>query len=147
MQKLYKLTPLEDTFSCNFNILIAGTPRVLGVRQILEEWVAFRSQCVKRRVYFDLKKAKDKRHLLKGLSKILLDIDKAVKIVRETEAESEVVPNLMIGFGIDEIQANYVAEIKLRHLNKEYILNRLSEIDGLEESIRDMEDLLSKSSA
>lgn len=146
MQKLYKLTPLEDTFSCNFNILIAGTPRVLGVRQILEEWVAFRSQCVKRRVYFDLKKAKDKLHLLKGLSKILLDIDKAVKIVRETEAESEVVPNLMIGFGIDEIQANYVAEIKLRHLNKEYILNRLSEIDGLEESIRDMEDLLSKSS-
>ena len=125
MQKLFKLTPLEDTFSCNFNILIAGSPRVMGIREILEEWVAFRSQCVQRRVYFDLKKAKDKLHLLKGLSKILLDIDKAVKIVRETESESEVVPYLMIGFGIDEIQANFVAEIKLRHLNREYILNAL----------------------
>ena len=146
MQKLFKLTPLEDTFSCNFNILIAGSPRVMGIREILEEWVAFRSQCVKRRVYFDLKKAKDKLHLLKGLSKILLDIDKAVKIVRETESESEVVPNLMIGFGIDEIQANYVAEIKLRHLNREYILKRTEETDDLEKGIADMEDILAKKS-
>lgn len=146
MQKLFKLTPLEDTFSCNFNILIAGSPRVMGIREILEEWVAFRSQCVQRRVYFDLKKAKDKLHLLKGLSKILLDIDKAVKIVRETESESEVVPNLMIGFGIDEIQANFVAEIKLRHLNREYILKRTEEIEGLEQSIADMEDILAKKS-
>lgn len=146
MQKLFKLTPLEDTFSCNFNILIAGSPRVMGIREILEEWVAFRSQCVQRRVYFDLKKAKDKLHLLKGLSKILLDIDKAVKIVRETESESEVVPNLMIGFGIDEIQANFVAEIKLRHLNREYILKRTEEIEGLEQGIADMEDILAKKS-
>lgn len=146
MQKLFRLTPLEDTFSCNFNILIAGSPRVMGIREILEEWVAFRSQCVQRRVYFDLKKAGDKLHLLKGLSKILLDIDKAVKIVRETESESEVVPNLMIGFGIDEIQANFVAEIKLRHLNREYILKRTEEIEGLEQSIADMEDILSKKS-
>ena len=146
MQKLYKMTPLEDTFSCNFNILIAGSPRVMGVREIIDEWVEFRVQCVRRRVYFELHKAKDKLHLLKGLSKILLDIDKAIKIVRETEVESEVVPNLMIGFGIDEIQANYVAEIKLRHLNREYILNRLNEMEGLEEQIRDMEDVLSKNS-
>ncbi|MGN0553697.1 MAG: DNA gyrase subunit A, partial [Oscillospiraceae bacterium] len=129
MKKLFRMTPLQDSYACNFNILISGMPKVMGVREILEEWVAFRKECVKRRVYFDLSKKKSKLHLLKGLKKILLDIDKAVKIVRETEEESEVVPNLMIGFGIDEIQADYVAEIKLRHLNKEYILNRTAEIE------------------
>ena len=133
MQKLYKVTPLEDTFSCNFNVLIAGAPRVMGVAEILSEWIAFRTECVKRRVYFDLTKAKDKLHLLEGLQKILLDIDKAIKIIRSTEEESEVVPNLMIGFGIDEIQANYVAEIKLRHLNREYILKRTQDIEQLRE--------------
>ncbi len=142
MKRLYKFTSLEDSFSANFNILVAGVPRVMGVAEILEEWIAFRTECVKRRVYFDLTKAKDKLHLLLGLKKILLDIDKAIKIVRETEEESEVVPNLMIGFGIDEIQAEYVAEIKLRHLNREYILKRLSDIDDLKESIEDMEDIL-----
>ncbi len=142
MKRLYKLTSLEDSFSANFNILVAGVPRVMGVAEILEEWIAFRTECVKRRVYFDLTKAKDKLHLLLGLKKILLDIDKAIKIVRETEEESEVVPNLMIGFGIDEIQAEYVAEIKLRHLNREYILKRLSDIDDLKKSIEDMEDIL-----
>ena len=142
MKRLYKFTTLEDSFSANFNILVAGVPRVMGVAEILEEWIAFRTECVKRRVYFDLTKAKDKLHLLLGLKKILLDIDKAIKIVRETEEESEVVPNLMIGFGIDEIQAEYVAEIKLRHLNREYILKRLSDIDDLKESIEDMEDIL-----
>lgn len=142
MKRLYKQTTLEDSFSANFNILVAGVPRVMGVGEILEEWIAFRTECVKRRVYFDLTKAKDKLHLLLGLKKILLDIDKAIKIVRETEEESEVVPNLMIGFGIDEIQAEYVAEIKLRHLNREYIIKRLADIDDLKESIEDMEDIL-----
>ncbi len=142
MKKLFRMTPLQDSYACNFNILIGGMPRVMGVREILEEWVAFRKECVKRRVYFELSKKKSKLHLLKGLKKILLDIDKAVKIVRETEEETEVVPNLMIGFGIDETQADYVAEIKLRHLNKEYILNRISEIEDLEKSIAEMEDIL-----
>lgn len=142
MNRLFRLTPLQDTFSCNFNILIAGSPKVMGVKEILEEWIAFRSECIKRRVFFSLNKAKNRLHLLKGLSKILLDIDKAIKIVRETEEEKEVVPNLMIGFGIDEVQAEYVAEIKLRHLNREYILNRLNDIDGLEKEIADMNDIL-----
>lgn len=142
MQRLYKLTTLEDSFSCNFNVLIGGTPRVLGVRELLEEWTAFRVECVRRRVYFDLNKKKDKLHLLQGLKLILLDIDKAVKIVRETAEESEVVPNLMIGFGIDEIQAEYVAEIKLRHLNREYILKRTAEVDELEKSIAELESIL-----
>ncbi len=143
MKKLYKATPLEDSFACNFNILIAGSPRVMGVKEIISEWVAFRNECVKRRIYHNLSKAKDRLHLLKGLSKILLDIDKAIKIVRETAEEKEVVPNLMIGFGIDENQAEYVAEIKLRHLNREYILKRLEDIEKLEKEIADMEDILS----
>ena len=142
MKKMYKLTPLQDTYSCNFNILIAASPRVMGVREILEEWIAFRTECVRRKVFYNLTKAKDRLHLLKGLSKILLDIDKAIKIVRETAEEKEVVPNLMIGFGIDEIQAEYVAEIKLRHLNREYILKRLDDIEKLEKEIEDMEDIL-----
>lgn len=142
MKKLFKMTPLEDAYSCNFNILIGGVPKVMGVREILEEWVAFRRECVKRRTYFELSKKKDKLHLLKGLQKILLDIDKAIHIVRETEEESEVVPNLMIGFGIDETQAEYVAEIKLRHLNKEYILNRIADIEQLEKDIAEMEGIL-----
>ena len=146
MKRLYKLTPLEDNFSANFNILVAGVPRVMGVAEILSEWIAFRTECVSRRVYHDLSKAKDKLHLLLGLKKILLDIDKAIKIVRETEEEAEVVPNLMIGFGIDEIQAEYVAEIKLRHLNREYILKRLEDIDDLKKSIEDMEDILNSKS-
>ncbi len=146
MKRLYKMTPLEDNFSANFNVLVAGVPKVMGVAEILNEWIAFRSECVSRRVYFDLNKAKEKLHLLLGLKKILLDIDKAIKIVRETEEESEVVPNLMIGFGIDEIQAEYVAEIKLRHLNREYILKRLSDIDDLKKSIEDMEDILNSKS-
>ena len=146
MQKLYKSTPLEDTFSCNFNVLIGGVPRVLGVKELLEEWLAFRTECVRRRVYFDLTKAKNKLHLLQGLQKILLDIDKAIAIVRNTEEESEVVPNLMIGFGIDEIQAEYVAEIKLRHLNREYILKRLQDIEQLIKDIEDMENILSHKS-
>ena len=137
------MTPLEDTFSCNFNVLIAGVPQVLGVADLLTEWIAFRTECVNRRVYFDLTKAKDKLHLLLGLQKILLDIDKAIKIVRETEEEAEVVPNLMIGFGIDKIQAEYVAEIKLRHLNREYILKRLNDVEDLKKQIEDMEDILS----
>ncbi|MGN0456070.1 MAG: DNA gyrase subunit A [Acutalibacteraceae bacterium] len=142
MQKLYKMTTLEDSFSCNFNVLIGGTPRVLGVRELLQEWTAFRVECVRRRVYFDLNKKKDKLHLLQGLKLILLDIDKAVRIVRETAEESEVVPNLMIGFGIDEIQAEFVAEIKLRHLNREYILKRTAEVDELEKSIAELEAIL-----
>ena len=146
MKRLYKLTPLEDNFSANFNILVAGVPRVMGVAEILSEWIAFRTECVSRRVYHDLSKAKDKLHLLLGLKKILLDIDKAIKIVRETEEEAEVVPNLMIGFGIDEIQAEYVAEIKLRHLNREYILKKLEDIDDLKKSIEDMEDILNSKS-
>ena len=139
---LYKRTPLEDPFPCNFNVLIGGTPMTLGVKDLLNEWIAYRQECVKRRTYFELSKAKDRLHLLKGLEKILLDIDKAIKIVRETEEEAEVVPNLMIGFGIDEIQAEYVAEIKLRHLNREYILKRLDDIEKLEKDIADMEDIL-----
>ena len=142
MQKLYKMTPLEDSFPCNFNVLIAGTPRVLGVKALLEEWTAFRVECVRRRTAFDLDKKRSKLHLLQGLEKILLDIDKAIKIVRETEEESEVVPNLMIGFGIDEIQAEYVAEIKLRHLNREYILKRTKEIEDLEKEIKELEGIL-----
>lgn len=142
MLKLYKMTPLEDSYSCNFNVLIGGVPRVLGIKELLEEWIAFRVECVRRRTYFDLNKKKEKLHLLKGLQAILLDIDKAVKIVRETREESEVVPNLMIGFGIDEIQAEYVAEIKLRHLNREYILKRTEEINKLEEDIKTLEGIL-----
>ena len=146
MKKLFKSTPLEDSFGCNFNVLIAGTPRVLGVRELLLEWIAFRTQCVNRRVYFDLSKAKDKLHLLEGLQKILLDIDKAIKIIRSTDEEQEVVPNLMIGFGIDKVQAEYVAEIKLRHLNREYILKRTADIEQLRKDIEDMEDILSSKS-
>ncbi len=142
MKKIIKMTPLEDSFSCNFNILIAGSPQVLGVKEIISEWVAFREECVRRRVYFKLSKAKDKLHLLKGLEKILLDIDKAIKIVRETDEESQVVPNLMIGFGIDQIQAEYVAEIKLRHLNREYILKRTADIEALTKEIAEMESVL-----
>ncbi|MBQ6163327.1 MAG: topoisomerase IV [Clostridia bacterium] len=142
MNRLYRTTPLEDSFGCNFNILVGGTLMVLGVRGILIEWIGFRMECVTRRVIFDLNKAKKRLHLLEGLSLILLDIDKAIKIVRETEVEAEVVPNLMIGFGIDEVQAEYVAEIKLRHLNREYILKRLEDIDDLKKAIADMEDIL-----
>lgn len=142
MQKLFRITPLEDTFSCNFNVLIAGVPRVLGVKDLLNEWIAFRVECVRRRTFYDLTKSKDKLHLLQGLAKILLDIDKAIQIIRQTEEESEVVPNLMIGFGIDETQAEYVAEIKLRHLNREYILKRTEDIDRLEKEIAEMEDIL-----
>lgn len=141
MQKLFKLTTLEDSFSCNFNVLIAGTPRVLGVTSLLNEWIAFRAECVKRRTYFDLQKKQDKLHLLKGLEKILLDIDKAIDIVRNTVEETEVVPNLMTGFEIDEIQAEYVAEIKLRHLNREYILKRTEEIDNLEKEIAELQSI------
>lgn len=142
MKKLYSSTPLQDTFSCNFNVLIKGSPRVLGVKELLNEWIDFRSDCVRRRTNFDLKRAKDRLHLLRGLEKILLDIDKAIKIIRNTEEESDVVPNLMIGFKIDKIQAEYVAEIKLRHLNKEYILKRLQDIEKLETAIKDLEDIL-----
>lgn len=146
MKKLYKMTPLEDSFGCNFNVLIAGTPRVLGVRELLLEWIAFRTECVNRRVFFDLSKAKDRLHLLEGLQKILLDIDKAIRIIRSTDEESEVVPNLMIGFGIDKIQADYVAEIKLRHLNCEYILKKTEDIEKLRAEIEDMEDILASRS-
>lgn len=142
MQKLFKSTPLEDSYACNFNVLIGGSPMVLGVRRILGEWTAFRTECIKRRVFFELSRKKEKLHLLRGLAKILMDIDKAVKIVRETEEEAEVVPNLMIGFGIDEVQAEFVAEIKLRHLNREYILNRLAEVESLEKEISEMEGIL-----
>ena len=146
MKKLYKMTPLEDSFGCNFNVLIAGTPRVLGVRELLLEWIAFRTECVNRRVFFDLSKAKDRLHLLEGLQKILLDIDKAIRIIRSTDEESEVVPNLMIGFGIDKMQADYVAEIKLRHLNREYILKKTEDIEKLRAEIEDMEDILASRS-
>ena len=142
MTKLYKITPLQDTFSCNFNVLIKGRPVVLGVKGILSEWIDFRLECVRRRLNFNLEKKRKQLHLLKGLSKILLDIDKAVKIVRETESEDEVVPNLMIGFGIDEVQAEYVAEIKLRHLNREYILKRIKDIEQLETDISELESTL-----
>ena len=144
MQKLFRLTPLQDTVSCNFNILIAGMPRVLGVRALLEEWLAWRTECVRRRVYFVLHKKQEKLHLLQGLKRILLDIDKAIEIIRQTEEEAEVVPNLMIGFGIDQIQAEYVAEIKLRNINKEYILKRVQETAALAEEIEDLEDTLQK---
>ena len=145
MQKLFKLTSLQDNYSCNFNILIAGNPKVMGVREILTEWTAFRNECIKRRIYFDLKKKKDKLHLLEGLRKILLDIDRAITIIRETEEEADVVPNLMIGFGIDEIQAEYVAEIKLRHINREYIVGRINETDQLKSDIAEMENVLTDS--
>ncbi len=145
MQKLFRLTPLQDNFNCNFNVLIAGTPRVMGVYEILNEWTDFRRECVKRRVYFDLQKKKEKLHLLLGLKKILLDIDYAIQLIRETEEESEVVPNLMVGFGIDEVQAEYVAEIKLRHINREYILKRTEETDNLAREIEEMESILGDS--
>ena len=142
MQKLFRMTPLQDSFACNFNILIAGMPRVMGVGEILEEWTAWRMDCVKRRLFFQIGKREERLHLLKGLERILLDIDKAVRIIRETELEAEVVPNLMIGFGIDEIQANFVAEIKLRNINKEYILKQTKAISQLEQEIADMKDIL-----
>lgn len=142
MAKLYRFTTLEDSFSCNFNVLIGGVPMVLGVKALLEEWIAFRIECVRRRTYFDRNKKAEKLHLLKGLEAILLDIDKAVKIVRETDEEAEVVPNLMIGFGIDEVQAEYVAEIKLRHMNREYILKRTAEIEALEKEIAELDEIL-----
>ena len=142
MQKLFRMTPLQDSFGCNFNILIAGMPRVMGVGEILEEWTAWRTQCVMRRIHFQVGKKEDRLHLLRGLERILLDIDKAIAIIRETELESEVIPNLMIGFGIDEIQANYVAEIKLRNINKEYILKQLKAVDELEKEIADLRDIL-----
>ena len=144
MAKLYRLTPLQDTVSCNFNILIGGMPCVMGVGGILEEWTAWRTDCVKRRVYFILNKKKEKLHLLQGLKRILLDIDRAIQIIRETEEEAEVIPNLMIGFGIDQVQAEYVAEIKLRNINKEYILKRVAETSALQDEIEDLEDTLAK---
>ncbi len=146
MQKLFRATTLQDTASCNFNVLIAGMPRVMGVRELLEEWCAWRTESVKRRIYFILKKRQDKLHLLKGLKRILLDIDKAIRIIRETEKEADVVPNLMIGFGIDQIQAEYVAEIKLRNINREYILKRVEETASLESEIEDLEDTLARPS-
>ena len=142
MQRLYKATPLQDSFPCNFNILIGGNPRVLGVGEILEEWTAWRIECVRRRIFFQIQKKEDRLHLLKGLERILLDIDKAISIIRETEMENEVVPNLMIGFGIDEIQANFVAEIKLRNINKEYILKQIKAVDELEREIAELKDIL-----
>ena len=145
MQKLFRLTPLQDSFPCNFNILIAGMPRVMGVGEILEEWTAWRTDCVKRRIFFQIQKKEDRLHLLKGLERILLDIDKAIRVIRETEMDSEVVPNLMIEFGIDEIQANFVAEIKLRNINKEYILKQTKAIDELEREIGELRDTLNSS--
>ena len=142
MIKLFRMTPLQENFPCNFNILIAGTPRVMGVREILDEWTAWRSECVKRRVYFDLTKKKEKLHLLEGLKKILLDIDRAIAIIRNTDSEADVVPNLMIGFGIDETQAEFVAEIRLRNINREYILKRVEETDELIRQIQDLETTL-----
>lgn len=142
MQKLFKATPLMDAASCNFNILIAGTPKVMGVGEILEEWTAWRLECIRRRAYFDMQKKSEKLHLLQGLQKILLDIDKAIRIIRETESDAEVVPNLMVGFGIDQVQAEFVAEIKLRNINKEYILRRTEEIESLTSEIADLEDIV-----
>ena len=142
MQKLFRMTPLQDSFACNFNILIAGMPRVMGIGEILSEWTAWRMDCVKRRLYFQIQKKQERLHLLKGLERILLDIDKAISIIRETELENEVVPNLMIGFGIDEIQANYVAEIKLRNINKEYILRQTKATSQLEQEIQELQDTL-----
>ena len=145
MQKLFRSTPLQDSFPCNFNILIAGMPRVMGVGEILTEWTAWRTDCVKRRLFFQIGKKEERLHLLKGLERILLDIDKAIRVIRETEQEAEVVPNLMIEFGIDEIQANYVAEIKLRNINKEYILKQTKAIDQLEKEIEDLRSTLGSS--
>ena len=142
MQKLFRMTPLQDSFACNFNVLIAGMPRVMGVGEILEEWTAWRTECVKRRLFYQIQKKEDRLHLLKGLERILLDIDKAIRIIRETELENEVIPNLMIGFGIDEIQANYVAEIKLRNINKEYILKQTKAISELEKEIAELNSIL-----
>jgi len=142
MQKLFKMTPLMDSFPCNFNILVAGNPRVMGVGEILEEWTAWRMDCVRRRVYYDLNKKKEKLHLLKGLESILLDIDRAIEIIRGTELEADVVPNLMLGFGIDQVQAEYVAEIKLRNINREYILKRTAETEELERDIEELESIL-----
>ncbi|MCI8538753.1 MAG: topoisomerase IV [Oscillospiraceae bacterium] len=144
MAKLFKMTPMQDSYACNFNILIAGMPRVMGVREILDEWTGWRMESVRRRVFFDMKKKQEKLHLLQGLKKILLDIDRAIKIIRETEEDAEVVPNLMIGFGIDQVQADYVAEIKLRNINKEYILKRTAEVDELSAEIEDLQDLVNK---
>ena len=143
MAKLFRMTTLQDAFPCNFNILVAGNPKVMGVREILDEWCAWRTECIRRRVYFELSKKKDKLHLLKGLEKILLDIDKAIEIIRGTELESEVVPNLMMGFGIDQLQAEFVAEIKLRNINREYILKRTDETESLEKEIADLTETLS----
>ncbi len=145
MQKMFRMTPMQDSFPCNFNILIAGMPRIMGVGEILEEWVAWRTDCVKRRLFFQIGKKEERLHLLKGLERILLDIDKAIAIIRETELESEVIPNLMIGFGIDEIQANYVAEIRLRNINKEYILKQTNTISQLESEIADLRATLNSS--
>ena len=142
MQKLFKLTTLQDSFPCNFNILVAGSPRVMGVREILDEWTAWRTESIRRRVYFDLQKKQEKLHLLKGLARILLDIDKAIEIIRNTELEADVVPNLMMGFGIDKVQAEYVAEIKLRNINREYILKRTAETEALEDEIEELESTL-----
>lgn len=142
MNKLYKLTPLQDSFSCNFNILVNGKPRVMGIKEILDEWVRFRINCIRRQIAYDVKKKKDKLHLLQGLKKILLDIDKAIKIIRETEKESDVIPNLMNGFEIDNVQAEFIAEIKLRNLNREYIIERVSEVETLLKEIKDLEDCL-----
>ena len=142
MQKLFKMTTLQDSFPCNFNILVAGNPRVMGVREILDEWTAWRMECIRRRVYFDLNKKQEKLHLLKGLARILLDIDKAIEIIRNTELEADVVPNLMMGFGIDKVQAEYVAEIKLRNINREYILKRTAETETLEDEIEELESIL-----
>ena len=142
MAKLFKMTPLMDSQSCNFNVLIAGFPKVLGVREILEEWTAWRMDSVRRRVYFSMNKKKEKLHLLKGLRRILLDIDRAIQIIRDTEEDAEVIPNLMIGFGIDQVQAEYVADIRLRNINKEYILKRTQEVDALADEIADLEDIV-----
>ena len=142
MQKLFRMSPLQDTLSCNFNVLVAGMPKVMGVRELLEEWTAWRTECVRRRLYYVLTKKKEKLHLLKGLRRILLDIDKAIRIIRETESDAEVVPNLMIGFGIDQVQAEFVAEIRLRNINKEYILKKTAETDALRDEIDDLEDVL-----
>lgn len=144
MSKLFKMTPLQDAYPCNFNILIEGTPRVMGVGEILNEWIAWRMNCVRRRAFYDMQKKQEKLHLLKGLKRILLDIDKAIRIIRETETDAEVIPNLMIGFGIDQVQAEYVAEIKLRNINREYILKRTSEVDKLQEEIEDLQDIMDR---
>ena len=142
MTKLFKLTPLEDDFGCNFNILIDGSPRQLGLREILTEWIRFRVQCVRRELVYDLEKKKDKLHLLLGLGKILLDIDRAIAIIRSTEAESDVIPNLMRGFSLDQIQAEYIAEIRLRNLNREYIINRTKEIESLQNEIAELTETI-----